>query len=235
MNAIRKVNNINQKELENSVSESASWHADYRNTSYIYIGFLPVELIEIDIIRIFSQYGIPTHINLVKDKETKKSRGFCYLKYEDYRSCILAIDNFNGIQIYDKKIKVDHTYYYLKEGQQEDDFLIDYSKEIKSERENRDKRPMLLGESESQPSEKTPEEEEETQSSRGEQTKRAEADVVEDDEFKDPMEDYLRRKKSSSKKRKHKDSHDHSGRESLSKHKTARVTEENQLESSEGA
>lgn len=135
MNAIHKINQINQKELENNVSDSASWHADYKDTSYIYIGYLPFELTETDIIKIFSQYGIPTHINLVKDRDTGKSRGFCYLKYEDYKSCVLAIDNLNGIQVLNKKIKIDHVYYYLKDGQDENDFLIDYSeaeRELKS-------------------------------------------------------------------------------------------------------
>lgn len=135
MNAIQKINKINQKELENNVSDSASWHADYKDTSYIYIGFLPFDLNEMDIVKIFSQYGIPTHINLIKDKETGKSRGFCYLKYEDYKSCVLAIDNFNGTQLRDKKIKVDHVYYYLKDGQDERDFIIDYSE---AERELKD-------------------------------------------------------------------------------------------------
>lgn len=146
MNAIQKINKINQKELENNVSDSASWHADYKDTSYIYIGFLPFDLNEMDIVKIFSQYGIPTHINLIKDKETGKSRGFCYLKYEDYRSCVLAIDNFNGIQLRDKKIKVDHVYYYLKDGQDEHDFIIDYTKaerelkEIEDDSKNKETR-----------------------------------------------------------------------------------------------
>mmetsp|Transcript_7065 Transcript_7065/g.8949 ORF Transcript_7065/g.8949 Transcript_7065/m.8949 type:complete len:273 (+) Transcript_7065:44-862(+) len=180
MNSIQKINKINQKELENNVSDSASWHADYKDTSYIYIGFLPFDLNEMDIVKIFSQYGIPTHINLIKDKETGKSRGFCYLKYEDYRSCVLAIDNFNGIQLRDKKIKVDHVYYHLKDGQNEDDFIVDYTeaerelKEIEDDSKNKETR---LIENKSAPEDPM-----------------AEYVKSKDDEFVDPMESYLKNK-----------------------------------------
>ncbi|GEQ69277.1 hypothetical protein JCM33374_g2948 [Metschnikowia sp. JCM 33374] len=125
MNSIHKILAINEKELVSNVSDNASWHADYNDTSYIYIGNLHENLAEKDILTIFSQYGNPTHINLVKDRDSK-IKGFCYLKYEDQRSCVLAIDNFNGTLIYDKPLKVDHTYYRLAKGQAEDDFRVEY-------------------------------------------------------------------------------------------------------------
>ncbi|CUM67816.1 uncharacterized protein PRCAT00005522001 [Priceomyces carsonii] len=127
MNSIQKINQINKKELDNNVSDSASWHFEYRDTPYIFIGNLPTNLAEKDILTIFSQYGIPTHLYLVKDKETSKSRGFCYLKYEDSRSCVLAIDNFNGIKVFNRNIKVDHVYFRLRDDQNEDDFKVDYN------------------------------------------------------------------------------------------------------------
>lgn len=39
------------------------------------------------------------NINLVRDKKTGKSKGFCFICYEDQRSTILAVDNFNGIKV----------------------------------------------------------------------------------------------------------------------------------------
>lgn len=128
MNAIRKILDINEKELLRNVPDNASWHADYSDTPYIYIGNLHDDIKKEDIVIIFSQYGNPTHVNMIKDKETGKSRGFCYLKYEDHRSCALAIDNFNGVKVYERPLKVDHTYYKLVNGQQEDDFLVEYPK-----------------------------------------------------------------------------------------------------------
>lgn len=145
MNSIHKINAINQQELDNNVSDSASWHADYSDTPYIYIGNLEESLKEKDILAIFAQYGNPTHINLIKDRETGKSRGFCYLKYEEQRSCVLAVDNFNGTLIYEKPLRVDHTYYRLIEGQREDDFLVEYPTVAEIEPKQKEvKAPKLL-------------------------------------------------------------------------------------------
>lgn len=131
MQTIKRINAINQNELKNNVSDEASWHCDYSNTLYIYIGNLDSRLDENNIIKIFSQYGIPTHINLLKDKITGMSRGFCYLKFKNYKSCVLTVDNFIGIKLFDKPIKVDHVFYKLKSYEKESDFLIDYSAAFK--------------------------------------------------------------------------------------------------------
>lgn len=45
------------------------------------------------------RYGEIVHINLVRDKETGKQKGYCFLCYEDQRSTILAVDNLNGIKV----------------------------------------------------------------------------------------------------------------------------------------
>ncbi|KAL2361353.1 hypothetical protein RJZ56_005774 [Blastomyces dermatitidis] len=115
MNAIRQVQELNKKELENVVPPEASWHADYRDTAYIYIGSLPYDLSEGDILTIFSQYGEPVHLNLVRDKETGKSKGFAFLKYEDQRSTDLAVDNLGGATVLGRMIRVDHVRYKRKE------------------------------------------------------------------------------------------------------------------------
>ena len=52
-----------------------------------------------DIVTVFSQYGEVVDCRLVRDRETGKSRGFAFLAYEDQRSTILAVDNFNGIEL----------------------------------------------------------------------------------------------------------------------------------------
>ena len=38
-------------------------------------------------------------LHLVREKDTGKSKGFAFLKYEDQRSTVLAVDNFNGIKV----------------------------------------------------------------------------------------------------------------------------------------
>lgn len=72
---------------------------------WVYAGGLPFELTEGDIICVFSQYGEIDQFALARDKETGKSRGFCFIKYQDSRSCELAVDNFSGAVILGRKIK----------------------------------------------------------------------------------------------------------------------------------
>lgn len=48
-------------------------------------------------------------MNLVRDQETGKSRGFAFLAYEDQRSTNLAVDNLNGTRVAGRTLKVDHV------------------------------------------------------------------------------------------------------------------------------
>jgi len=129
MTTTRQIQELNKRELEQGIPSSASWHTDYRDTAYIYIGGLPFELSEGDVLTIFSQYGEPTYINLVRDIETGKSRGFAFLKYEDQRSTDLAVDNLGGAVIAGRTLRVDHTRYKRKEG--EEDPGLDLSEELR--------------------------------------------------------------------------------------------------------
>lgn len=138
MNSIDRINKINLKELEDNVPDSASWHMDYKDSNYIYIGGLNPKLMDKDILTIFSQFGLPTHIKLLKDKDEHGNvvnKGFGYLKYLDFRSCVLAVDNLNGIIIYDKKIKVDHCWFQLRDNETEDDYHVDYDKLVPKTKE----------------------------------------------------------------------------------------------------
>lgn len=120
MNTIREIQSLNKREIENNVSIGGSWHRDFDDTAYIYIGGLPFDLSEGDVIAIFSQYGEPVYVNLVWDKETGKSKGFAFLKYEDQRSTDLAVDNLGGATILGRTLKVDHTRYKRKDDEEEE-------------------------------------------------------------------------------------------------------------------
>ena len=48
-------------------------------------------------------------LNMPRDKETGKPRGFGFLMYEDQRSTVLAVDNLNGAKVLDKTLRVDHV------------------------------------------------------------------------------------------------------------------------------
>ncbi|XP_051534242.1 RNA-binding motif protein, X-linked 2-like [Myxocyprinus asiaticus] len=106
---VKLINELNEREAELGVKDNVSWHSVYKDSAWIFIGGFPYELTEGDIICVFSQYGEIANINLVRDKKTGKSKGFCFLCYEDQRSTILAVDNFNGIKIKGRTIRVDHV------------------------------------------------------------------------------------------------------------------------------
>ncbi|VDK48390.1 unnamed protein product, partial [Cylicostephanus goldi] len=66
------------------------------------------------------RYGEVININLLRHADTGKSRGFCFLCYQDQRSTVLAVDNLNGItcnfvgllQLLKRQIRVDHVEQY---------------------------------------------------------------------------------------------------------------------------
>lgn len=70
-----------------------------------------------DLAIVFSQYfsdiilrfGEIVDVNLIRHKDTGKSKGFAFIAYEDQRSTILAVDNFNGIELCGRTIRVDHV------------------------------------------------------------------------------------------------------------------------------
>lgn len=145
MNTIRRINQINQKELQSNTSYEDSWHYDYRDTSYIHIGNLHPDLKEQDIVIIFSQYGIPTHIKMLKDAANKnKNRGFCFLKYANFQSCALAVDNFSGIKVFERNLKVDHMYFKIRGDENEDDYKVDYGRAIQGKKEERERSEGVL-------------------------------------------------------------------------------------------
>jgi hypothetical protein len=58
MNVVKEIQRINLKEASLNIGSDASWHAKYKDSPYVYIGGLPYDLTEGDIIQVFSQYVI---------------------------------------------------------------------------------------------------------------------------------------------------------------------------------
>jgi len=106
---IRLINELNLKELKQGVKPENSWHQQYKDSAWVYAGNLAYNLTEGDLITVFSQWGEISNINLVRDKDTGKSKGFCFICYENQRSTILAVDNFNGMELCNRPVRVDHV------------------------------------------------------------------------------------------------------------------------------
>ncbi|KAI0808662.1 hypothetical protein GGR55DRAFT_679881 [Xylaria sp. FL0064] len=134
MNQIRAIQALNKREIENGVPPEASWHTDYRDTAFINFGGLPYELTEGDIITIFSQYGEPVFLKLARDKESGKSKGFGWLKYEDQRSCDLAVDNLGGAEIAGRLVRVDHARYKARDDEDPDEFAVGWADILRKEK-----------------------------------------------------------------------------------------------------
>ncbi|XP_059621936.1 RNA-binding motif protein, X-linked 2 [Phlebotomus argentipes] len=111
MNPLTNMKNVlklSENDLKGGGTKS-SWHDQYKSSAWIFVGGLPYDLTEGDVIAVFSQYGEVVNINLVRDKLTGKQKGFCFICYEDQRSTILAVDNLNGIKLLGKTLRVDHV------------------------------------------------------------------------------------------------------------------------------
>ncbi|XXQ34356.1 RRM domain-containing protein [Plasmodiophora brassicae] len=114
MNRIKEIERINKVEVEAGVSDAGSWHAQYKSSAYVIASGLDYRLSEGDLLVVFSQCGEIVDLNLIRDKDTGKSRGFAFIAYEDQRSTVLAVDNFNGAKVAGRVICVDHVAQYRR-------------------------------------------------------------------------------------------------------------------------
>ncbi|KAI9916793.1 hypothetical protein PsorP6_017086 [Peronosclerospora sorghi] len=123
MNVVAEIQRLNERELALNVPLSASWHDKYRDSAWIFVGGLPLVLTEGDVLCVLSQFGEIEDLHLVREAKTGKSKGFAFLKYEDQRSTILAVDNLNGYKLLERVLRVDHVLKYKlpKELQEDSD------------------------------------------------------------------------------------------------------------------
>ena len=137
MNRVKEVERINRKDVELQLRSdtvgnagkwdvSKSWHAQYKDSAYVYVGGLPYDLSEGDIIVIFSQCGEIVDVNMPRDKDTGKPKGFAFIAYEDQRSTVLAVDNFNGAKVLGRTLRCDHCQSFREEQKKDADNLPDH-------------------------------------------------------------------------------------------------------------
>ena len=85
-------------------------------------------------------------MHLVRDKDTGKSKGFAFLKYEDQRSTELAVDNLGGALVLGRVLRVDHARYKAGEGEGGEGGMMggeDAETEGERERDGDSEREML--------------------------------------------------------------------------------------------
>ncbi|CAK8537694.1 unnamed protein product [Lathyrus sativus] len=118
---VKRIQKINSREAALGISEQASWHTKYKDSAYVFVGGIPFDLTEGDLLAVFAQYGEVVDVNLVRDNDTGKSKGFAFLAYEDQRSTNLAVDNLNGAQVLGRIIRVDHVDKYKKKEEEDEE------------------------------------------------------------------------------------------------------------------
>jgi RNA-binding motif X-linked protein 2 len=79
-------------------------------------------------------------LNMPRDKETGKPRGFGFLMYEDQRSTVLAVDNLNGAKILDKTLRVDHVKNYKQPKAKGED-----GEWVEAEEQSFNAKPEIIG------------------------------------------------------------------------------------------
>ena len=87
MNPLTQIKNTQKatlSEVRQGLSDSASWHAKFANSAYVFAGGLSFDLTEGDVLAVFSQYGEIVDVNLVRHEETGKSRGFAFVCYAEH-------------------------------------------------------------------------------------------------------------------------------------------------------
>lgn len=75
----------------------------------IYVGSIPYDQTEEQILDIFKTVGPVANIRLVFDKESGKSKGFAFVEYVDPGSAASAVRNLNNYQIGSRNLKVDFS------------------------------------------------------------------------------------------------------------------------------
>ena len=72
----------------------------------IFVSNISFKVREQALSELFSQYGEVTSVRIIKDKETKRSRGFGFVEMASESDGQKAIDALNGVEHYERSIVV---------------------------------------------------------------------------------------------------------------------------------
>lgn len=76
--------------------------------SKLYVGNLPFNTTDADLEEVFSQYGVIESANVISDRETGRSRGFGFVKFEDEAAAKSAL-SLDGTQMGGRALKVNEA------------------------------------------------------------------------------------------------------------------------------
>ena len=75
----------------------------------LYVGGLPYQTTEQDLIELFEQAGQVTEASVITDRNTGRSKGFGFVEMSDEQAARAAIEQLNGINMGDRTITVNEA------------------------------------------------------------------------------------------------------------------------------
>ena len=73
----------------------------------LYVGNLPYEITENEITEAFGQYGSPTSVKLITDRDTGRGKGFGFVEMESAEQAQAVVDELNGKELFGRTLKID--------------------------------------------------------------------------------------------------------------------------------
>ena len=75
----------------------------------IYVGNLPFQMTEDEFRELFEAYGAVDSANIIRDRETGRSRGFGFVEMPDASAAQAAIDALNGSEVMGRALRVNQA------------------------------------------------------------------------------------------------------------------------------
>ena len=75
----------------------------------LYVGGLPYQTTEQDLIDLFEQAGHVTEVAIITDRDTGRSKGFGFVEMSDEQAARSAIERLNGTTMGDRTITVNEA------------------------------------------------------------------------------------------------------------------------------
>ena len=75
----------------------------------LYVGGLPYQTTEHDLIELFEQAGPVTEATVITDRDTGRSKGFGFVEMSDDQGARTAIERFNGTTLGNRTITVNEA------------------------------------------------------------------------------------------------------------------------------
>ena len=75
----------------------------------IYVGNLSFEATESDVESAFAEFGDVKSVNVIKDRDTGRSRGFCFVEMKNREAGLNAIEALDQQQIHGRDVTVNEA------------------------------------------------------------------------------------------------------------------------------